>query len=97
LLGNVGGHPLAAKLLASFLKVKTPQQLNTGAEWHGFELKLAQYVLQATDEAVLNDTEKLLLQVLATVREPMLLEDAFASKELALCGLEAVHKARSRL
>jgi tetratricopeptide (TPR) repeat protein len=97
LIRMVGGHPLAAKLLASFLKVKTPQQLNTGAEWHGFELKLAQYVLQATDEAVLNNTEKLLLQVLATVREPMLLEDALASKDLALCGLEAVHKARSRL
>jgi tetratricopeptide (TPR) repeat protein len=97
LIRMVGGHPLAAKLLASFLKVKTPQQLNTGGEWHGFELKIAQYVLQATDEAVLNDAEKLLLQVLATVREPILLEDALASRELAYCGLEAVHKARSRL
>jgi tetratricopeptide (TPR) repeat protein len=97
LIPLVGGHPLAAKLLASFLKVKTPQQLNTEGDWRGFELKLAQYVLQAADDAVLNETEKLMLQVLATVREPILLEDALASKELAEHGLEAVHKARSRL
>ena len=97
LIRLVGGHPLAARLLASFLKVKTPQQLSMGEEWHGFELKLAQYILQATDQAILNDTEKLLLRILATVREPMLLEDAMASNELAQYGLEAVHSARSRL
>jgi len=97
LIGMLGGHPLAAKLLASFLKVKTPQQLSVGGEWYGFELKLAQYILQATDLAVLNSTEKLLLQVLAIVGEPILLEDAMASDDLARCGLEVVHKARSRL
>ena len=97
LIPLVGGHPLAAKLLASFLKVETPQQLHSGAEWHRFELKLARYVLQTTDQIVLRDEEKLLLQVLATVREPMLFEDIVASRELADYGLEQVHQARSRL
>ena len=97
LIRLVGGHPLAARLLASFLKVKTPQQLSAGEEWRGFELKLAQYILQTTDQAVLDDTEKLLLRILATVREPILLEDAMASSDLARWGLEAAHKARSRL
>ncbi|HEY2233585.1 MAG TPA: TIR domain-containing protein [Candidatus Angelobacter sp.] len=93
----LGGHPLAAKLLASFLKVKTPQQLDTQGEWRRFELKLAQHILQATDQTVLTPAEKLLLQVLAAVREPMLFEDIIASQELEKCGLEEVHAARSRL
>jgi tetratricopeptide (TPR) repeat protein len=97
LIPSLGGHPLAAKLLASFLKVKTPQQLDVAGEWHRFELKIAQHILQVTEQTLLSATEKLLLQVLAAVGQSMLIEDLLASKELANCGLEQVHSARSRL
>jgi tetratricopeptide (TPR) repeat protein len=97
LISLVGGHPLAAKLLASFLKVKTPNQLRAEAEWHHFELKLARYVLQTTDDLLLSEADKLLLQVLAAVREPMLVEDLLACQELASVGVEEVHQARSKL
>ena len=88
------GHPLAAKMLASFLKVHTPQELLESTERHRFELRLAQFILQSADHTILTDLHKLILHILATVREPMLLEDMLSVTELKAYPLETVQQAR---
>jgi Flp pilus assembly protein TadD len=93
----IGGHPLAAKMLASFLKVKSPKQLLTAKERRRFELRFAQYILRSADHGILNDLDRLILQILATVKEPMLLEDMLAVKELSCHPLEEIHESRWRL
>jgi tetratricopeptide (TPR) repeat protein len=92
-----GGHPLAAKLLTSLLKVRTPQQLMQEDELHQFELKLAQHLLQYANGAILGAPEILLLQVLAAVKEPMSMQDVLSAAELAEMGIEPVVQARTRL
>jgi len=97
LVALVAGHPLAAKMMASYLKVKTPQQLLLSKERKRFQLKFAQYILRSADLTILTDLHRLMLQVLATVREPMLLEDMLAVRELNNYSLEDIHKARWEL
>lgn len=91
------GHPLAAKMLASFMKVKPVPALLSVPEKNRFELRLAQYVLQSADHTLLTDLHKLVLHILAAVREPMLLEDMLSVNELSHYALEEIHQARSDL
>jgi hypothetical protein len=91
------GHPLAAKMLASFIKVRPVQALLTVAEKNRFELRLAQYVLQTADHSLLSELHKLILHVLAAVREPMLLEDLLSVSQLQQHSLDSIHQARLEL
>ena len=97
LIRQTAGFPLAAKLLGSLLKVKTPQQLTQTAEWKSFELKLALHVLQFSNGTVLTALERLLLQVLAVVGEPMSMDDLMSSSDVANAGLASVQAAQNAL
>ncbi|HEX7313850.1 MAG TPA: TIR domain-containing protein [Pyrinomonadaceae bacterium] len=92
-----GGHPLAAKLLASYLKVKPAEQLLTNTERQSFELKLARHILQSTDTSILDALQKLILQILATVQEAMTVEDLLSVEELSAFPIEDIHRAKSAL
>jgi hypothetical protein len=76
------GHPLAAKMIASYLKIKPVDQLLSIKHRRNIQLKLAEYILRSTDHVALDDLHRLILQILAAVGEPMLLEDMLSVKEL---------------
>lgn len=88
------GHPLAAKMLASFMKVRPIDSLMSVAEKKRFELRLAQYILQSAEHSFLSELHKRFLHVLATVREPMLMEDVLTAGVLSNYSLEDVQSAR---
>ena len=97
LIRQTAGFPLAAKLLGSLLKVRTPQQLLQTAEWQSFELKLALHVLQFSNGTVISALERLMLQVLAVVGEPMSMDDLMSSSDVATAGLASVQTAQNTL
>ena len=89
----VGGHPLAGKMVASYLKVKPLSQLLVPDESRRFQLKLADYVLRANDLQSLNKLHHLLLIVLAAIRQPVTLTDLLAVTLIKHHPLEDVQKA----
>jgi tetratricopeptide (TPR) repeat protein len=70
----VGGHPLAAKRMSTFLKIKPIEQLIDATRRERFQLGFADYILRATQDA-LSDIHILLLRILATIQEPLALTD----------------------
>lgn len=92
-----GGHPLAAKLLASYLKVKPATDLLAKPEKQLFELKLARHILQTSDHAILTELEKLILFIMAVVQDPMTFEDLLSSKDLKKHKVEEIRQAKIRL
>lgn len=92
-----GGHPLAAKLIASYLKVnKTPGQLLESRQKRRFELKLAEYIIRSAHRD-LQELHKLMLHILAAIREPLSLEDMLSVHELRKYDLQEIHQARWEL
>lgn len=77
----VGGHPLAAKRMASYLKLKTIEQLLEVAQRERFQLGFADFILRATQEA-LRDIHKLILKTLAAIQEPIQQSELFVIKRL---------------
>ncbi|MGE4096402.1 MAG: TIR domain-containing protein, partial [Candidatus Binatia bacterium] len=87
------GFPLAAKMIASQLKVdKTPAQLLTTGYKKRFELKFAAHLLRTADKD-LADLDRLILHTLSVVREPMSIEDLAAVQEIGGRPLEDIHDA----
>lgn len=87
------GFPLAAKMIASQLKAdKTPAQLLATGHKKRFELSFAAHVLRTADKD-LADLDRLILHTLATVREPMSVEDLVAVREIGGHPLENIHDA----
>jgi tetratricopeptide (TPR) repeat protein len=93
LVSLAAGYPLAAKLLASYLKAgKQPQQLLAVPERRRFELKLAAHLLRAADEEI-SALERLILHILSTVQEPMAVADMLSITELSQHLVTEVHDA----
>jgi tetratricopeptide (TPR) repeat protein len=91
------GHPLAAKLIASQLAAgKAIDELLTAKQKNRFELKLAEYILRAT-ESELSDAEKLLLQILSIVGEPVAMGDVLQLPVAKQLGPTSLQEARSSL
>lgn len=93
----ISGHPLAAKMIASYLKIKPVDQLLSIRHRRNIQLKLAEYILRSADHVALDDLHRLILQILAAVGEPMLLEDMLSVKELRRHPIDAIQKARWEL
>jgi tetratricopeptide (TPR) repeat protein len=96
---SIGGHPLAARMVASYLKVKTLRQLLAPTETKRFQLKLADYMLRThdQDQLVLTHLHQLILMTLAAVGQPLTLEDILAVSELRQHPLQDVQEARIQL
>jgi tetratricopeptide (TPR) repeat protein len=93
LVALASGHPLAAKLLAAHLKAnKTPKQLVSAYNRKRFELRLASYLLRDADQDM-PDLERLILHILASVSQPIPLEDMLSVSELAGNPIEDIHGA----
>lgn len=92
----IGGHPLAAKMVAALLKSTHPAQLLRGSQTRRIQLRLAEYMLRASNHR-LTETHRLLLQVLAAIGEPVLLQDMLSVRELAEVPLEEIQTARWEL
>lgn len=89
----VGGHPLAAKRMAQYLKIQAPEQLLAKAYRERFQIGFAEYILKATQSA-LSVLHRLILQILAVIREPVSTSDMLAVKILSgRFPLEEVHQA----
>jgi tetratricopeptide (TPR) repeat protein len=93
----INGHPLAAKMVASYLKVKPMSQLLVPDESRRFQLKLADYVLRANDLQSLNDLHHLILVVLAAIKQPVTLTDLLAVRLIKERPLGDVQKALGEL
>ena len=88
-----GGHPLAAKLIASRLKAgRSSDSLLESKQKRRFRLKLAEYIIRSTSRE-LQDLHRLVLHILALVGEPLRVEDLMAVNELRKHGLERVQQA----
>jgi tetratricopeptide (TPR) repeat protein len=94
IIAMIAGHPLAAKMIASYLKTKSPQQLLESKQARRIQLKLAEYVLRAADHSLLTDLHQLILHVLAGIAEPVAIQDLMAVRDIAARGIDAVQKAR---
>lgn len=92
LISLAGGHPLAAKMIAAYLKVRTPRQLLVPEARNRLQLKLAEYVLQSTDQLILTALHRLLLHILATAQTPMSLEDLLSVNAVQQYSLPRIHK-----
>lgn len=87
----VGGHPLAAKRLAQYLKVQSPKQLLDRSE--SFRIGFAEYILREMQSA-LTPEHCSVLQILAVIREPASLSDMLSVKALTnRLSLEAIQQA----
>lgn len=89
----IGGHPLAAKMIASYLKVNQPDEIISERYKQRFQLKLAEYVLRSTTKNVLTKLQLLILHILAIAHEQVTLHDMLSIKEICNYGIEDVHKA----
>jgi len=89
----IDGHPLAAKMVASYLKVRPISQFLLPDESRRFQLKLADYVLRANDLQALNDLHHLILLVLAAIRQPVSLTDLLAVRLIRAHPLDDVQNA----
>jgi tetratricopeptide (TPR) repeat protein len=97
LLKVIGGHPLAAKRMALYLRNKTPEQLLVIARRERFQLGFAEYILRSTQNE-LSDIHRLILQILAIIREPVTQTDIMQIKALSVnYSLEEIHEARWEL
>jgi tetratricopeptide (TPR) repeat protein len=92
-----GGYPLAAKMIATYLKVKSPGQILMPKQVRRFQLQLAEYILRSVDQAILTDLHRLILQALSAVREPMLVEDLLSIQEFKKYRIEEIQQARWEL
>lgn len=93
----IAGHPLAAKMIASYLKAKSPQQLLETKQVRRIQLKLAEYVLRTANHTLLTELHQLILHVLVGIAEPVTMEDILAVKEIAAYPIDEVQSARSQL
>lgn len=93
----IDGHPLAAKMVASYLKVKPITQLLLPDESKRFRLKLADYLIRANDAEVKNDLNDLVLKLLAGIRQPVTLKDLLSVSLLREHPIENVHEAIAKL
>jgi len=92
-----GGFPLAARMIASQLKVDTmPSQLLAPGQKKRFRLRLAAHLLETTDKD-LNDLDKVILRTLATVGEPITIQDLLAVHMIDRCGIDQVQDAIGKL
>ncbi|HMP71510.1 MAG TPA: TIR domain-containing protein [Pirellulaceae bacterium] len=93
LIKIIGGHPLAAKRMASFLKVHTLEQLLTTTQVQRFQIGFAELILRTT-QGSLSPLHKLILQILATIVEPITLTDMLTLDVLTSSHtLEQIHSA----
>ncbi len=72
----VGGHPLAAKRMSTYLKLKSIDQLLDATRKERFQLGFADYILRATQDA-LKDIHQLILRILAVIQEPISQKDLY--------------------
>lgn len=88
------GHPLAARMIASYLRVnKTPQQLLLGNHRRMFELKLAEHILSNLNYTLLGDLHQLILQVLAVIQAPVTIDDLLSFETFKNIDIEVFHEA----
>ncbi len=93
----VGGHPLAAKRMSSYLRFKSADQLLTAVRRERFQLGFAEYVLRAT-QSDLSELHRLILQILAMIREPITQTDMMQVTVLSnKYSLDLIHQARWEL
>lgn len=97
LVSLISGHPLAAKLIATYLRHASPAQILESKQAKRIQLKLAEYVLSSANRTILSDIHQLILQILAVINEPVSVEDLLAVKELAGYPVDDVHKAKWEL
>lgn len=91
------GFPLAAKLIASQLRAdKEPSQLLTPGQRKRLELKFAEHILHTVSNE-LNDLERIVFRVLATVRDPISVADLWALPLVHTHSLDDVHSSLARL
>lgn len=93
----IGGHPLAAKMVASYLKVKPISQLLLPDESRRFQLKLADHMLRVNDLQTLEEIHHLILMVLSVIKHPATLKDLLSVRLLRDQPLGAIQKALGSL
>ncbi len=81
LIKAIGGHPLAAKRMASFLKIKSVNQLLDANRLERFQRNFAEHILRAI-QAALGSVHRLILQILAAIAEPILQSDLLVINRL---------------
>lgn len=93
----IDGHPLAAKMIASYLKVKPISQLLLPDESKRFQLKLADHMLRVHDLQNLTSVHHLLLMTLAVIKHSVTLKDLLHVGPIRDQPLDSVQKALSSL
>ncbi|SMC99651.1 AAA domain-containing protein [Desulfocicer vacuolatum DSM 3385] len=93
----ISGHPLAAKMIASKLRVRPLTELIAPTAKKRFQLKFAEYILKEADKDILTKVHLHILYALAIIHEPILFEDLLAIKEISKFPLEDVRQARIEL
>lgn len=97
IVGLVGGHPLAAKMMTSYLKIRPPASILSEKSKRRFQLKIAEYILRSATQSILSELHLLILYILAIVREPVTLHDILSIKKISRYDLETIHKAILKL
>lgn len=97
LIEMIGGHPLAARMLSTYLKVKSPEDLLGTRQRRDFQLKFAEYVLKSVDKSVLNSVHQAILNALATIKEPVTIDDLLSISTIKRLPLDEVKQAKIQL
>lgn len=97
LIDMAGGHPLAARMLATYLKVKNPEDLLGTRQRRDFQLKFAEYVLRSVDKSLLNTTHQIILNALATIKDPVTFDDLLSVSSIKRLPLDELKQAKIEL
>lgn len=97
LVEMIGGHPLAARMLSTYLKVKSPEDLLGTRQRRDFQLKFAEYVLKSVDKSVLSPVHQAILNALATIKEPIAIDDLLSVASVKRFPLDEIKQAKIQL
>jgi tetratricopeptide (TPR) repeat protein len=92
----VGGHPLAARLIASYLIVESPSSLTNKQFVSNFKLRVAEYMLRDILPH-LSDGEIKILQTIAIAETGLTTEDLTAIKEIRRFSVSELQETVSKL
>jgi len=96
IVGYLGGHPLAARLIASYLIVESPSALTRKQFVSNFKLRVAEYILRDI-LPYLSSIEIQILQAIAIVETGLTTEDLTAVQAIRKFSLSEIQETVSKL